>query len=146
MKKVVVYSALVGTVVLAALAANQDGRKGTLAGPVTHVRDGNTIQIDDRPIRINGIAAPELREPFGYDSRDYLRRLVLGKAVTCNLIGQRSYDRAIGTCYLDGDDIAVTIISAGFARDCARHSGGRYEDFDTSASLRLPLPDYCTPR
>lgn len=131
---------------LAVFAAKQYGAKETLSGTVTHVRDGDTIEVGDVPVRLNGVAAPELKEPRGRESKEFMVRLVSGKTVTCDLNGQRSYGRAIGTCFLDGQDIAVSIISAGLARDCARHSGGRYDEFDTAASKRLPLPGYCAPR
>ncbi len=131
---------------LAVVAAKQHGGNETLSGTVTHVRDGDTFEVSGVAVRLNGVAAPELKEPRGRESKAFMVRLVSGKAVTCDLNGLHSYDRAIGTCYLEGQDIAVSIISAGLARDCARHSGGRYDEFDTAASKRLPLPGYCAPR
>ena len=37
--------------------------RGTLAGPVSHVRDGDTIVVGSMPIRLDGLAAPEGDEP-----------------------------------------------------------------------------------
>lgn len=131
---------------LAVVAAKQYGADNSLSGTVTHVRDGNTIEVEEVAVRLNGVVTPELKEPRGRESKEFMTRLVAGKTVNCDLNGLRNYDRAIGTCYLDGQDIGASIISAGLARDCARHSGGRYDEFDTAASRRLPLPGYCAPR
>ena len=127
---------------LATPAAGQD----TLSGTVTHVRDGDTIEVADVPVRLDGVAAPELDERFGREAKKFMARLVAGKTVRCDLNGERSYDRVIGVCFLDGEDIGASIIAAGLARDCPRFSGGRYNGFNTAASERLPLPGYCVRR
>ena len=73
-----------------------------------------------------------------------MQRLVAGKRLSCDLTGERSYDRKVGVCYLDdGIDIGASIITKGLARDCARYSIGRYARFETDQSRSLPLPGYC---
>ncbi len=129
-------------VLLTAPAAAQD----TLMGAVTHVRDGDTIEVAGVPIRLNGVAAPELDEPHGREAKKFMLQLVSGRTVRCTLNGERSYDRVVGICYLDGVDIGASIIGAGLARDCHWFSKGRYRTFNTAQSLRLPLPGYCTRR
>lgn len=123
----------------------------TLTGTVTHVRDGDTIEVNDIPIRLNGVSAPEVRQPFGPDATAFMAWLVFDKEVTCKLNGERSRDRFIGVCFLDGVDIGETIIREGYARDCPRYSGGRYataevEAKDTGIRALYELPDYCRPR
>ena len=118
----------------------------TLTGTVTHVRDGDTIVVADVPVRLNGVAALEADEPRGIAARGFIEHLVAGQKVHCELNGERSYDRVIGVCFLEGQDIGAAIISAGLARDCPRFSGGRYEVMNTAASLQLPLPGYCKRR
>ncbi len=120
--------------------------QSNLTGKVTHVRDGDTIEVGGVAIRLNGVAAPELSEPGGQRAKTFMIRLVAGKAVRCDLDGSRSFDRVVGVCYLDGQDIGASIIAAGLARDCPSFSGGRYAEFDTAASKRLPLPGYCVRR
>lgn len=133
-------------IVLAVFAAVQADRQDTVVGPVNYVRGGDTVRIKEVTVRLNGVATPDHREPLGVEAEAFLRNLVSGKTVSCRVSSQRSHDRRIGTCYLDGTDIAVLIIGAGLARDCPRHSGGRYTDFNTDASKQLPLPDFCEPR
>ena len=116
------------------------------SGIVTHVRDGDTILVDRQPVRLNGVHAPERRENGGEEATRFMKKLVLGKMVTCKLDGQKSYDRVIGTCFLDGADIGAKLIAAGFGRDCSRYSGGRYQDLEKISASKLRLPDYCKKR
>ena len=137
---------LLTALILFLLAAAPATAQDTLTGTVTHVRDGDTIEVADVPVRLNGVAAPELKEPGGRAGKKFMLDLVSGKTVRCELNGERSYDRVIGVCYLDGQDIGASIVAAGLARDCPRFSGGRYDEFNTAASKRLPLPGYCVRR
>ena len=43
-------------------------------------------------------------------------RLVQGKRVTCVLEGRRSYNREVGLCYIDGQDVGEVLIREGYAR------------------------------
>jgi endonuclease YncB( thermonuclease family) len=49
-----------------------------------------------------------------------------GKAVYCDLTGEKTYDRYVGVCYTDSKDIGAAVIAAGHALDCCRYSGGRF--------------------
>ena len=115
-----------------------------LTGAVTHVRDGDTIEVGKIPIRLNGVSAPELKEPLGPQSKKFMRELVNGKSVRCELTGAKTYDRLVGTCYLGSKDIGISVIEAGLALDCPRYSGGRYAEFEVaSAQMAIKLPGYC---
>ncbi len=117
----------------------------TLEGQVTHVRDGDTIEVEGVPIRLNGLAAPESDEPGGTEATAVMERIVHQvRWLRCELTGETSYDRQIGTCFtLGGQDIAALMVAQGVARDCPRYSGGRYAEYETDASRALPLPEYC---
>ena len=116
----------------------------TLIGTVTHIRDGDTIEVSEIPIRLNGVSAPELNEPLGERSKIFMRDLVLGQQVRCELNGEKTYDRFVGTCYLGGKDIGILVIEAGLALDCPRYSGGRYAVSEiATAREQVKLPSYC---
>ena len=117
-----------------------------LQGTVTHVRDGDTIEVGNMPIRLNGLHAPELDRRGGKRAAAFMRDLVLHTAVTCSLTGEKSYDRFVGTCWLDGADIAGELVAAGLGRDCPRYSGGRYAALERDSAKSMPLPGYCEPR
>ena len=96
------------------------------------------------PIRLNGVSAPELDEPLGNASKQFVVDLVDGKSVRCKLTGAKTYDRLVGTCYLDGQDIGISVISAGLALDCPRYSGGLYAGVEVEGvAARIKLPEYC---
>ncbi len=40
-----------------------------LVGKVTKVRDGDTIEVGNIPIRLNGVSTPEMNEPLGSNPR-----------------------------------------------------------------------------
>ncbi len=141
--------ALAFLTVLIALDARAENL--TLEGTVSHVRDGDTIEVGPIAVRLQGIAAPEGNEPGGDIATNAMRDLVLGKELRCELTGDRSHDRVIGVCFLkDGRDIGEVMVFQGNARDCRRFSRGRYADAEKHAramghdlSRIYVLPEYC---
>ncbi|WP_282611073.1 thermonuclease family protein [Pelagibius sp. Alg239-R121] len=117
-----------------------------LHGVVTHVRDGDTIEVGSVPIRLNGLHAPELDTTAGKRAAEFMQNLVLHKSVVCRLTGKKSYDRFVAVCELAGRDIAAELVKAGLGRDCRRFSNGRYAKLETKGAKVLPLPGYCKPR
>jgi endonuclease YncB( thermonuclease family)/Spy/CpxP family protein refolding chaperone len=114
-----------------------------MTGVVTHVRDGDTIEIGDAAIRLQGLHAPELSDPLGDQARELMQALVLGKEVDCMLDGTRNGGRVIGICFANGLDIAAQLVDRGLARDCAAFSGGRYLPFEIEDSKIMGMPGYC---
>jgi endonuclease YncB( thermonuclease family) len=49
-----------------------------ITGRVTHVRDGDTIELGQRVIRLQGIDAPESDQPHGDEASRALRQRVVG--------------------------------------------------------------------
>ena len=124
--------------------------RGTLTGEVTYVRDGDTIELGEMAIRLQGLAAPEWNEPAGTEAREAMIDLVHGRSVRCELDGTRTYDRCVAICYLDGQDVAAVLVQRGLARDCPRFSGGRYAEAEFQAAAdgatigqAYRLPRYC---
>ena len=129
---------------LCLLASTALADASMVEGTVTHVRDGDTIEIGETAVRLSGLHAPEMDENRGSTSRDFMVNLVHGQRVRCELTGARSYDREIGICYLGSTDIAAELVKAGLGRDCPRFSGGRYRQHEQpEARDRMPLPGYC---
>lgn len=94
--------------------------------------------------RLQGVDAPELTTRAGKDARRWMVNFLRGKPVECQLNGERSYDRWIGVCYVEGEDIGAAVISAGHALDCRRYSGGRYRHLEKpSAKSRISRAQYC---
>jgi len=117
---------------------------GPASAASLHVRDADTIVVDGTPVRFQGVDAPELKTSAGKDARRWIVNFLQGKEVECQLNGERSYDRYIGVCYADGEDIGAAVISAGHALDCQRYSGGRYRHLETPAARsRIKRAKYC---
>jgi len=133
--------ALAASSLLAATAALADR---SIEGRVTVVRDVDTIVVAGTPVRLNGVDGPETSTRIGRDARAFMTRLVRGETVTCQLSGERTYDRWVGVCYLGDQDIGAIAIANGHALDCQRYSGGRYRDLETPAARsRIRRAGYC---
>lgn len=111
------------------------------------VIDGDTINVVSggryTPVRLFGIAAPELKEPGGKAALDYLERVAENKPVRCALEAKRIEQFEIGICYVGGRDLSAAMVKAGLARDCPNYSGGRYRALESPKARTLALPKYC---
>ncbi len=93
-----------------------------LAGPVTHVRDGDTIEVAGTPVRIANLDCAEMDTAEGQSAGLFMRDLVRGQTVACDLEGRMSHDREVGTCALaeTGEDLGEILIGEGV---CGRWRG-----------------------
>lgn len=131
-------------VLLLALIATPALADRILEGRVTVVRDVDTIVVAGTPVRLNGLDGPEVSNRAGQEARAFMTRLVRGRTVTCQLNGERTYDRWVGVCFLDAQDIGAIAVANGHALDCRRYSGGRYRDLETPAARsRIGRARYC---
>jgi endonuclease YncB( thermonuclease family) len=102
-----------------------------IAGPV-HVVDGDTLDIGEVRIRLEGIDAPEAgqsckRKWFGWwacghEATAALRRLTERRTVTCNPRGMDKYGRVLAVCHADGRDINAELVRRGYAWAFAKYS------------------------
>ncbi len=101
------------------------------------VIDGDTIVIDSIHIRLAGIDAPELDQPFGQKSKWALVRLCRGRQVTATIRPELSYDRVVAECRLeDGTDLAEALVREGLALDWPHFSDGCYARFEPAGVRR----------
>ena len=95
------------------------------------VIDGNTIAIEDTKIRLAGIEAPELSEPWGQKPKLTMVEICNDHIISARLTGERSFDQLIGTCHLpDGRDIGAELIKRGLALDGGVYSKGDYRHLE----------------
>ncbi len=90
-------------------------REPSLRGSVTHVRDGDTIEVASVPVRIANLDCAEMSTAGGRTARERIMQIVRGQQVACNLEGRKSYDREVGTCVLasSGEDLGEILIGEG---------------------------------
>lgn len=107
-----------------------------------YVIDGDTIVVQKIKVRLAGIDAPELDQPWGQKSKWKMVKICKGQVIRVELTGETSYDRLVGTCYLPDDrDIGAEIIKAGLALDGGHFSKGKYRHLEP-AGIRKKLRHY----
>jgi endonuclease YncB( thermonuclease family) len=109
--------------------------RGSLTAVVTQVWDGDTIKVGTVPISLQGLATPGATEQGGERAAAVMEKLVLGREVRCEFEDEHWEGRCVGVCYLDGQDIAMTLVRQGLARDCPRASDRRYADAEYQAAV-----------
>ena len=84
----------------------------------TSVIDGDTIRLDTgETVRLSGIDAPELSQPGGELSRQYLAHLVLGRRITLDkgYEDRDKYNRLLRFVYIDNVCVNEEMIRQGYA-------------------------------
>jgi endonuclease YncB( thermonuclease family) len=92
----------------------------TLAGKVVRILDGDTVEVLDvqkriHRVRLAGIDAPESKQPFGTKAKQQLSALVGGEWVSVDWHKRDRYDRLVGKILLDGADLNLVLVRAGYA-------------------------------
>lgn len=86
---------------------------------VISIHDGDTITVlngkEQTKVRLFGIDAPELKQPYGKKSKQFLANLIAGEVVEVDENGKDRYKRTIGTIYLNGADINAQMVANGYA-------------------------------
>ena len=127
--------ALKSLLVLLPMFAGYSAEAYQIAGIVTRVIDGDTVQLAvgdaEKSVRLLGIDAPEIRQDYGVESRAYLNKLVGSRNVQMECIGSDRYKREICKIVFKGADINLRMINSGMAWHYKRYSGNQ------SASDRL---------
>ena len=86
----------------------------TIKGSVTHIRDGDTIEVNDIPIRFGSLDCAETGTTAGSAATTAIAQLTTGAELTCYLNGRSSYERRIGSCQMaDGTDLGGLMINGG---------------------------------
>lgn len=118
----------------AALAAAQTPEPAAIEGKVIGVHDGDTLTLlideDHVPrVRLAGIDAPELKQPFGSRAKQALSRLCFGRRVLVETSGKDKYGRLLGVVFVEeaGEQIDVNrrLVADGMAWHYARYSDSR---------------------
>jgi endonuclease YncB( thermonuclease family) len=86
----------------------------TIEGMAT-VIDGDELRIGDSPIRLFGIAAPDISANLGPDARLHLDALAGGRHVVCTEVDRTAQGQSVATCTIDGTDIAAELLAEGLA-------------------------------
>ena len=74
-----------------------------LTGTITHVRDGDTVEVDGIAIRLAALNCPENKTQKGKYATTVAKQFE-GSKMTCELTGAKTYDRLVGYCSVNGVD------------------------------------------
>jgi endonuclease YncB( thermonuclease family) len=91
-----------------------------ISGKVVGVHDGDTITVLDGSktqykVRLAGIDAPELGQPFGQKAKKNLSSLVYGKDVIVSTNKIDRYGRRVATVFVAGIDVNLEQVKSGLA-------------------------------
>lgn len=89
------------------------------------VTDGDSLVINNRRIRLQGIDAPEYHQtcgdakgfdyPCGQKALEFMQHLVSHKKVSCNKIATDIYKRDLSECFANGENINLKMLANGWA-------------------------------
>ncbi len=117
------------------------GQSGDMISGHARVIDGDTLQVQNRRIRMSGIDAPESRQmcsdssglwPCGAHSTASLKKAVGRSAVSCKVIDRDRYGREIAICYSGDMDLNQWMVDNGWAFAYRKYSS-RYVQNESSA-------------
>lgn len=80
-----------------------------LEGLITHVRDGDTFEVNGIPVRISALDCPENSTSAGQKVTRFAKQFK-GQTAVCELTGAKTYDRVVGYCSIGGKDFGKTMM------------------------------------
>ena len=112
-------------------------------GKVVSIHDGDTITIlqgkQQIKVRLFGIDAPELKQPYGKKSKQFLASLIAGQVVEVEPRGKDRYKRTLGIIYFKGQDINAQMVLNGYAWAYVKYSRIYVDQEKTARENKLGL-------
>ncbi|MBF0153586.1 MAG: thermonuclease family protein [Magnetococcales bacterium] len=106
------------------LGMSQSGVPSSITG-TAKVADGDTLTVNGRKIRLHGVDAWELRQscpdgsgkpfPCGKLATAFLKDKIKNKQIECKPQVRDRYERLVGRCSLDGQDLGAMLVEHGWA-------------------------------
>ncbi len=99
----------------------------TFEGKVVSITDGDTITVLDdakaqHKVRLLGIDAPELKQPFSQGSKQALVKKVFGKRVAVKWRDKDRNGRLLGVVTIDGRNVNSALVAEGWAWHFVRYT------------------------
>lgn len=116
--KGLVHSVLLTIVLLAGFPLQ--GHAISITGKVVAVQDGDTLTVltdakEQNKVRLDGIDAPESKQPFGSVSKQSLSEMTFGKIVRVEVSGKDRYQRTLGHVYAEEVWVNLEQVRKGYA-------------------------------
>lgn len=120
------------------------------------VVDGDSLEINNKRIRLMGIDAPEYMQTCkdnnnklykcGHQSTTFLKNLIKDKSIKCLIHKKDQYDRFLCTCYIDDLDINKEMIKKGQAITYLETNYHQEQLFAKQNKLGIWSGDFIHPR
>jgi endonuclease YncB( thermonuclease family) len=106
--------------IVAAWPTQARGETQSVTGRVIGVRDGDSITVlapgnEQLKVRLEGIDAPELKQPFSQQSKQALSDFVFSKTVVLQVTGKDRYKRTLAVVMVEGVNVNLEMVRRGFA-------------------------------
>jgi len=127
-----VFSSSLVTIFIGLLLTAANAYSQTITANVVGVHDGDSITVlaagnVQLKVRLDGIDAPELKQPFSQQSKEALSGLVFGKTVILRVTGKDRYKRTLAVVMVEGLNVNLEMVRRGMA--------WRYEKYSKDAAL-----------
>lgn len=115
-----------------------------IEGKVIKIYDGDTLNIIHKGkkerVRLFGIDSPELKQDFGIESRNNLRKLCkLNTTARVEVKDIDRYKRIVGIVYCNGIEVNANQVKNGFAWAYRQYSKKYVVDEDNAKKLEVGL-------
>jgi endonuclease YncB( thermonuclease family) len=124
--------ALPHLLIAAALVVAAPVTASEVVSGVPRIVDGDTVQIGETKIRLEGIDAPETDQlcldaagkdwACGMAARTLLTNFSDGRSWDCDVVGADKYGRSLGDCFVEGEDVNRWMVRHGWALSFVRYS------------------------
>ncbi|MFN7733800.1 MAG: thermonuclease family protein [Pirellula sp.] len=108
-------------------ATTDEGPESSIEARVTKIIDGDSIKAKDAEgkeyeIQIEGTDAPELKQAYGPESTDALKKLVSEKSIRVTWKKKDNFERLLAQVYVGDDHINALMIRGGHAWHFKRYN------------------------
>jgi micrococcal nuclease len=112
---------------LSIITGNLRAETKFLIARIVGVHDGDSITAlaagnQQLKVRLDGIDAPELKQPFSQQSKAALSALVFGKVVSLHITGADNYKRTLAVVMVGGVNVNRELVRLGLAWRYERYS------------------------
>ena len=91
----------------------------SFVGQVDYVLDGDTLSVMSdggyHRVRVAGVDAPELSQPYGLEAARVMRKLLEGQTVLVSVVEEDKYGREVGQVFVNNRCLSCVLLAKGAA-------------------------------
>lgn len=105
----------------------KDGKEESIVATVTKVIDGDSLKAKSKEgkeyeIQVEGIDAPELKQPHGKEATEALSKMVLGKEIKVSWTKKDNFERLLAQIHIDKSHVNQEMLRNGHAWHFKRYN------------------------